>query len=213
MSQSWQQFIDSITPGSTDTTGLGAAPPTQDAPGVGFSAGGGMPAGAVFQIPNADGTVTYYDASGNPVGTGPGTGTDTTGSPGSSGSSTYDTSGLNAPTGGAPSGLGSLLSGLGGTGGLGALAALIPALSGLYSANQTGKATGQVTQGITNAQTAVSKLLGGTTPYAPYTAAGTQALTNLGGMNWNPINFGPLGGRPVTLGAIAAPPAASTKGK
>src|SRR6202171_988347 len=49
----------------------------------------GTPAGAVFQMPNPDGTVTYYDAAGNPVGTGPdpttggsSTGLSGTGSPG-----------------------------------------------------------------------------------------------------------------------------------
>src|SRR5208282_4701223 len=95
--------------------------------------------------------------------------------------------------------------------GLATLAGLLgPALAGLYSANQTGKATGQVLQGITNAQNSNTQLLGGPSAYAPYSAAGTQALTNLGGLGFQPLQFGALGqagSKPftpnITLGNVA----------
>jgi len=105
-----------------------------------------------------------------------------------------------------------------GLGNLASLAGILgPALTGLYSASKTNQATGQVTQGIQNAQASTNKLLSGPSAYAPYTAAGTQALQNLGGLGFQPINMGPLGNRPITLGNIAAPAAATptttTKGR
>ena len=106
--------------------------------------------------------------------------------------------------------------GQGGVGGLGGLLSLLaPALAGIYSANKTGQATSQVLGGIQNASNIDQQLLGAPSAYAPYTQAGQSALTKLSGMNFQPLNYGPLGGRALTLGNIAAAPtaAATTKGK
>jgi hypothetical protein len=196
MSQGWQQFIDSLNPGSQDTTGMTGAE-------IGNT--GATPTGSPYpgsnMVDNGNGTWTdtstgiMYDATGTSLGN--------------------DPSLTDAMNGGTSGGIGSIpgLSGLSGLGGLTPLlSALIPGLLGAYSASQTGKATGQVLQGIQNAQTSVSGLLGGQSAFAPYVGAGGQALNNLQGMGWQPINMGPLGGRPVTLGTIAAAPA-TTKGK
>lgn len=200
MSQSWQQYLDSMNPGSQDPTGAPSPTDGSMGPPPPSSTFSSMP----NMIQNSDGTWTdtatgaMYDSNGTSLGTMDPQLMDALNSSGSS-------------SGGNP--LAGLFSGIPG-GATGLLAGLAPLLAGLYSANQTGKATGQVTQGIQNAQTAVSNLLNPTSSgqgvYAPYTTAGANAMTKLGGMNFNPINFGPLGGRPVTLGAIAAPPAAST---
>jgi len=203
MSQSWQQFLDSLNPGSQDTTGLTAGE-------IGNT--GSTPTGSPYpgnnMVDNGNGTWTdtstgiMYDSSGISVGNDP------------SLTDSMNTGGA----GGSQLGLGGLLQSLGlGSGGLGGLATLAgllgPALAGAYSANQTGKATGQVVQGIQNAQTSVNNLLGAPSTFGPYTTAGQGAITKLNGMNWQPMNFAPLGGKRITLGNIAAPPTTTTKGR
>lgn len=115
------------------------------------------------------------------------------------------------PTGGGTGGTGGLggsdiLKALGGIPGLAGI--LAPLLGGLYAAHQTGKATQQVLGGIQNANTDIKSILGGQQMFAPYMQAGQSALGKLGGMNWTPLNYGPLGGSPggapMTLGSLAS---------
>lgn len=94
-------------------------------------------------------------------------------------------------------GLGSLLQSLGlgsGAAGLAGLAGILaPLAGGLYSANKTNQATQQVLGGINNANTAIKGILGAPSVYAPYTGAGQTAISKLNGMNFQPMNFAPLG--------------------
>ena len=98
-----------------------------------------------------------------------------------------------------PSGLSKILQSMGLVGANGdinplMLASLLgPLASGLISGLSTSKATSQVEQGITNAQNAVQKSLGGANPFASYSAMGNQATSALPGLTFKPTNFTPLG--------------------
>ena len=229
MSQSWAQFVSGLNtdPGSGDTSGQTPDWQTQ----LGLNSAGGTvssaPSGTVFQVPNSDGTITYYDAAGNALGTsssGSGGGVGGAGGLGGGSESGTTNTNVNATGGvaGSSGGLGNILQSILGSGtgqggsGLGSLLAMLaPAIAGIYSANKTGQATSQVLGGIQNASNIDQQLLGAPSAYAPYTQAGQNALTNLSGMSFQPLNYGPLGGRALTLGNIAAAPtaAATTKGK
>ena len=88
----------------------------------------------------------------------------------------------------------------------GLMSALAPFLGGALAYNATNKATDQMQQGIQNSNEAITKILGGTSPYAPYMQAGQNALGNLGNIGYKPMagNYQPLGaGRAMTLGQMA----------
>jgi hypothetical protein len=74
-----------------------------------------------------------------------------------------------------------------------AMSLLGPAAGGLISALSTKKATDQVQQGITNAQNAVAKTLGGPSPFTAYTNMGNAAAGAALGLTFKPTTFAPLG--------------------
>ena len=148
---------------------------TTQPPPQSFNVGPGQNAGDVYQMLLDAGLLT------------PGAeiGTSTIG--GSSGQSASSSNGLSA-----------LMKALGGNSGL--LAALAALGGGIYSANQTKKATNQTVGGINNASQQIQSILGpgagvgGNGIYAPYMNAGTTALGKLGGFNYQPLapQFGNL---------------------
>ena len=72
---------------------------------------------------------------------------------------------------------------------------------GVLSTEAAKKATAQTTAGINNAQAAVTSILTGASPYAPYTALGAGAAGKLSNMNYSPLagQFGPLRSGPMAL--------------
>ena len=72
---------------------------------------------------------------------------------------------------------------------------------GVLANNATKKAAAEQVSGINNAQAAVTSILTGASPYAPYTALGAGAAGKLANMNYSPLagQFGPLRSGPMAL--------------